>query len=175
MIEVIKLNLGCGKKQLNDYINIDVIQRDGVQPDIICDVSNKLPFINNFADEILSVHLIEHIDRWKVDSMLAEWIRVLKPGGRLVIECPNLIEACKNIINGPKQNALHDKRGQHSMWPLYGDPNHGDPYMMHRWGYTPYSLMILMENHGLKNVRQTKCQFKKREPRDMRIEGIKKQ
>lgn len=59
------------------------------------------------------------------------------------------------------------------MWVFYGDPRWQDPYMVHRWGYTPESLGELMQEVGLVEVRQEPAQFKLREPRDMRMVGIK--
>jgi hypothetical protein len=59
------------------------------------------------------------------------------------------------------------------MWPLYGDPKWRDPLMVHRWGYTPNSLADLMINCGLIDVRQEPAQYKLKEPRDMRVVGIK--
>ena len=80
MTNLIKLNLGCGDKILADYINVDVAQeRSGKQPDVICDVRNLNKFSNDYADEILAVHVIEHFWRWEVVSILKEWVRVLKP------------------------------------------------------------------------------------------------
>jgi len=45
--------------------------------------------------------------------------------------------------------------------------------MVHRWGYTPNSLALLMKTCGLTEVKQESAQFKLREPRDMRVTGIK--
>jgi hypothetical protein len=45
--------------------------------------------------------------------------------------------------------------------------------MVHRWGYTPLSLAQVMNQSGLKDLKQEPAQFKLREPRDMRITGIK--
>jgi hypothetical protein len=45
--------------------------------------------------------------------------------------------------------------------------------MVHRWGYTPWSLASLMAEAGLTKLRQEAAQFKLREPRDMRIVGEK--
>ena len=56
---------------------------------------------------------------------------------------------------------------------FYGDPRWRDPLMVHRWGYTPYSLSNLLKETGLINVRQESAEYKLREPRDMRIVGEK--
>jgi hypothetical protein len=45
--------------------------------------------------------------------------------------------------------------------------------MVHRWGYTPLSLAKIMNEAGLTDLKQEPAQFKLKEPRDMRITGIK--
>ena len=171
---LIKLNLGCGDKILNGYINIDVVEnRAGKHPDILCDLRDLKIFPDDFADEILSVHVIEHFWKWEVDEILKEWIRVLKPGGKIIIECPNLIAAAIEFLQNPDMAALGGSEGQRSMWVFYGDPAWKDPYMIHRWGYTPNTLAYTLKSVGLVDIRQEPAQFKLREPRDMRITGKK--
>ena len=105
--------------------------------------------------------------------MEREWVRVLKPGGRLVIECGNLASACEKFLDDPESAGEADKRGQHTTWVMYGDPAWQDPRMSHHWGYSPASLEALMTAAGLANVRVEPAQFKLREPRDMRLVGDK--
>ncbi len=166
----IRLNLGCGDKSLPGYINVDVVdERSGNRPDVVCDIRNLAAFESNYADEILSVHVIEHFYYWEVKSLLQDWIRVLKPGGTLITECPNLLAACQEIVNNPEGTTYADARGQTTMWVFYGDPAWKDPLMCHRWLYTPQSLARLLAECGLVNIRQEPAQFKLGEPRDMRI------
>jgi ubiquinone/menaquinone biosynthesis C-methylase UbiE len=174
MEDIIKLNLGCGDKILDGYINVDVAQvRAGRQPDIVCDIRELQQFQNNYADEILAVHVVEHFWRWEVVDILKEWVRVLKPGGKLILECPNLRSACEEFLRNPDQAALPGPEGQRTMWVFYGDPRWTDPLMVHRWGYTPRSLAQVMHQAGLTELTQEPAQFKLREPRDMRITGIR--
>lgn len=170
----IRLNLGCGDKILDGYLNVDVSEsRGGKKPDLISDIRTLKELEKSTADEILAVHVIEHIDRWDVVSVLRRWHDILKPNGRIVLESPNLISACKAIVENPRGAARADKQGQFSMWPLYGDPSWKDPLMMHKWLYTPHSLAEVMYEAGFRQIQQQPAKFKMREPRDMRIVGIK--
>jgi len=172
--ELIKLNLGCGDKILDGYINIDVVEsRAGVKPDVICDLHDLSKFQSNSVDEILAVHVVEHFWQWEVTDILKEWIRVLKPGGKLILECPNLISAAEEFLKNSDVAAMGGPEGQRSMWVFYGDPGWKDPLMIHRWGYTPNSLATIMAAAGLTELKQEPAQFKLREPRDMRIVGLK--
>jgi hypothetical protein len=94
-------------------------------------------------------------------------------GGQMIIECPNLLSACRTFLENPTQYSREDQNGQRTMWVFYGDPGWKDPLMIHRWGYTPESLKALLAEVGLADVRQEPAQFKLREPRDMRIVGVK--
>ncbi len=170
-----KLNLGCGDKILAGYVNVDVAaSRRGHKPDVLCDLHRLTPFDDDTIDEILSVHVVEHFWRWEVVDVLKEWLRVMKPGGMMILECPNLISACQELLRNPDVATGPGQEGQRSMWVFYGDPAWKDPLMNHRWGYSPASLGEVMHEAGLVNLRQEPAQFKLREPRDMRIVGEKK-
>jgi hypothetical protein len=171
---LIRLNLGCGDKILPGYVNVDVVEaRAGKSPDVICDLHKLTCFENDHADEIMAIHVVEHFWRWEIEAILREWLRVLKPGGSMILECPNLLSACEALLAEPELRSRQDKAGQTSMWVFYGDPGWKDPLMIHRWGYTPYSLAQLMQSVGLVNVRQEAAVYKLREPRDMRLVGEK--
>jgi hypothetical protein len=170
----VRLNLGCGDKVLPEFINVDVAPaRGGLSPDVQCDVRTLEKFGENYADEIMAVHLIEHIDRWEVVDVLKRWKDVLKPGGRLILETPNLLSACKALLADPVNAARPGASGRMSMWPLYGDPSWKDPLMMHKWLYTPQSLAEVLFEVGFASIKQEPAQFKMREPRDMRLVAIK--
>jgi SAM-dependent methyltransferase len=174
-VAIIRLNLGSGEQPLPGYINVDLApERRGQQPDVNCDVRDlRGVFSDGYADEILAVHVVEHMWRWEVVDILKEWVRVLKPGGDLILECPNLISACEALLQDPVAGAMPDQRGNRTMWCFYGDPSWKDPLMCHRWLYTPQSLADVMHEAGLRDLRQEPALFKARAPRDMRIVGTK--
>jgi SAM-dependent methyltransferase len=122
-LDTVKLNLGCGDKVLPGYVNVDVAEsRAGKRPDLLCDLHRLATFEDNSVDEILSVHVVEHFWRWEVVDVLKEWVRVLKPGGLMVLECPNLKSACETFLSNPEFHAGRPE-GQRTMWVFYGDPS----------------------------------------------------
>lgn len=81
-----KLNLGCGEKILDGYINYDKYPiNDKVK---YLDIEQlPLPFESNSIDEIYISHVIEHltIDKY---AFIKELIRILKPNGKLIVKLP---------------------------------------------------------------------------------------
>ena len=151
---LVKLKLGCGDKILGVYANVDVAEsRAGRRPDILCNFRALTPFEDNSADEILSVHVVKHFGRWEVVGVLKEWARVLKPGGRMVLKCPNLKSACESILANPDFHTGPGPGGQRTMWEFYGDSSWRDPLMVHRCGYTPQRFAAIMAEAGLMNIR----------------------
>ncbi len=80
-----KLNLGCGRKYLEGYVNCDVAT--SVKADKYFDL-NVLPYPlpAECAEEIWMDNVLEHLD--DIPKVMAELHRLLKPGGRLRILVP---------------------------------------------------------------------------------------
>ncbi|MHB8871221.1 MAG: class I SAM-dependent methyltransferase [Candidatus Doudnabacteria bacterium] len=74
-----KINLGCGYRKIEGFINID--NREECDPDILFDISKGLTFEDNSVDHVRSFDIIEHIPIGKVMSLIEEIYRVLKPNG----------------------------------------------------------------------------------------------
>jgi predicted SAM-dependent methyltransferase len=163
----IRLNVGCGNKKLDGYLGCDFGDNySGDQPDVVCDI-RELPFDNDFADEVLAVHVLEHFYVWEAEDVVNEWIRVLKPGGKLVIEVPCLDKIINHYIKfegAPPVNL--------SMWGLYGDPSYKDERMCHRWCYSVNQLKALLDQVGMKEIIECEPKFHVA-IRDMRVEAIK--
>jgi predicted SAM-dependent methyltransferase len=81
----IKLNVGSGEYPVEGYVNIDkYYDKADVKADAL-----HLPYENESVQEVLSSHLLEHFNKFEVKSALMEWYRVLKYGGKLVLEVPD--------------------------------------------------------------------------------------
>jgi len=81
-----KYHIGCGHKILKDYINVDYDKSLGAQ--LACDLDvPRYPIGSNVADEILCEMTLEHIKY--PTKAIAEFHRILKPGGVLKIIVPH--------------------------------------------------------------------------------------
>lgn len=84
-----KLNLGCGTKKFDGYVNID--DDTTIDPDLLLnldDVNIKLPFENDSVEEIIAHHVLEHIGQGFI-PLLKELYRVAKDGCIIDIIAPN--------------------------------------------------------------------------------------
>lgn len=80
-----KLNLGSGSRYLVGYDNID--KSNFAFPDLKLDLEKgKLPYKDNSVDEILATHILEHVH--SIIPLMNECYRILKKGGRMIIEVP---------------------------------------------------------------------------------------
>jgi predicted SAM-dependent methyltransferase len=89
----LRLHLGCGTVRLDGWVNIDLPSRarePEVQPDLTFDVRRRLPFPDGAARLIYHEHLMEHLTLEEGRRCLADWLRVLEPGGVLRIATPDL-------------------------------------------------------------------------------------
>lgn len=162
---VIKINLGCGRHLWADFINVDFENNAShKKPDVVADL-RKLPFEDNYADEAHAIHVLEHFYPWEVEDVLKEWRRVLKPGGKLILEMP-----CLEKIIGHLNHDIIDTRL--TLWGLFGDPKHKDPHMMHHWCYSIHMLDVLLTKCGFEDIRTGEPVFHKKE-RDMRCQAVK--
>jgi glycosyltransferase involved in cell wall biosynthesis len=75
----LSLNLGCGYRHLDGFVNID--NRAGVSPDLVCNVIDGLPYADSSVDVVRAYDFLEHIPQGKVIDVITEIWRVLKPGG----------------------------------------------------------------------------------------------
>jgi glycosyltransferase involved in cell wall biosynthesis len=97
----VKLNLGCGPYKMSGYINIDLYDKGA---DMNIDVRDLSYFKTGSVDEVFSSHLLEHFSPYHVMALLKEWNRVLKPGGKLILELPDIEECCRAYAGSSKQN-----------------------------------------------------------------------
>lgn len=162
----IDLHLGSGKINWQDWINCDL---DHPNADQHCDI-RKLPFGTDYADRICAVHVVEHFYHWELQKMLKEWLRVLKPGGKLIIELPCMDKVFAYIAD--KVTRKLPVSPTFTFFPIWGDPNYHSEAMCHKWGYTMAMMKEELRLAGFNEIAYLKARYHFPE-RDMRLEAIK--
>lgn len=89
------LDLGCGLQpyrallgpQVTHYVGIDR-QHALARPTVVGNIEEPLPFADASFDAVLSTQVLEHVPAPR--AVLAETVRVLKPGGRLILTVPGV-------------------------------------------------------------------------------------
>lgn len=168
-----KLNVCCGKRILQGYVNIDVVSNPAgkPQPERVAP-ANSLPIKDGMVEELMCIHGWEHFYRWECDTIIAEWKRVLKPDGLLVLELPDLKKCAQNFVAGLASGSHPD---QLHMWGIYGDATLMNPHMIHKWGWTPETLETFLRQNGFGQIRHLPTVWHPagRAHRDMRIEATR--
>jgi len=169
-----KLHLGCGAVHQEGFVNVDV--KATAATDLVASACDLSMIGDGTVERIETYHMIEHISEEAAHRAACEWLRVLIPGGALVVECPNLTACCKGIAKGhPGERGWRLAFGG-----IFGQiyrPDMGPPAgrahrTVHRWGWTPETLIAMLGDAGfvglvrLPATRHTRW-------RDMRIEGRK--
>ncbi len=96
MIKGTKLDLACGDRKKDGYIGIDIVKTNST--DYVFDLLQfPWPIESDIIDEINCSHFIEHIphdiknpndSRDGLIQFVDEMYRILKPGGKVFIDCP---------------------------------------------------------------------------------------
>lgn len=139
--------------------------------DLKCDIT-RLVFASDYADRIAAIHVIEHFYYWDVADILQEWKRVLKPGGRLILELPCMDKVFGHIAHRLMKGVPPDPI--FSWLPIWGDPKYRRPEMCHKWGYFMHDIMQVLKRAGFSEIKF--CDVNYHFPqRDMRVEAVKPQ
>lgn len=132
---MIKLDIGSGGKSSDSsFIGVDAFAEGADVKAFMW----ELPYEDDSVDVIFSSQALEHVSKFAVGPTLLEWKRVLKPGGRLQIQVPDLVWACMHWLSHPNTGW--------SMDVIYGIQLHEGEY--HKTGFTDIILRQYVEWAG---------------------------
>ena len=174
-----KLLLGCGNRKKIGWINLDINPK--VNPDIVSNASDLKNIPGNSIDLIDSYHLFEHFFPHEATQALKEWYRVLKKGGELYIEFPNLERCAKIILESKDPEEIRLAMiGIYGYQPDIFPKSKSDPpivFQMHKFGWTPRLLSEELKSIGFSSIEFIEPVQKNRRAyqikRDMRVKAIK--
>lgn len=165
-----RLALGTGRQTQVygrlGFVTVDAVVTKG-KPDYLCEIP-PLPddILAMEFEEVEAKHFWEHLYHWQAEQLAREIVSILKPGGKLILELPNLNKAVEHFRNGEDDPRL-------GMWAIYGaqtDPTWiGNAYQAHKWGYTPETITEQLRGAGFQAVSVTRATERMPEVRDMRV------
>jgi hypothetical protein len=125
----VKLNIGSGDTKIEGFTPIDA--------KLGHDARDLHDYETSSVSEIRASHILEHFTFRDASAALAEWVRVLEPGGRLRIAVPDVDKCLKN--KDPKR----------LFWLMGGQTDSDD---IHRSAYDAGRLHAVMAQAGLVSV-----------------------
>lgn len=92
-----KLEIGPGEKRIPSFETLNIVNNK--LTDYVIDSSKQLPFPNNTFTIIYASHVFEHTPWYFNSKILKEWVRILKPKGKIEIWVPDVYKICKAFVN----------------------------------------------------------------------------
>lgn len=161
------LHVGCGPPEESNLhprfrgaewreLRLDIDPR--VLPDIVGDMTNMDGIPAASVDAVWSSHNIEHVFAHQVSDVFGEFLRVLRPGGQVLITTPDLQRAAERIASGRLEDPLYESEAGpiSALDIVYGhgrEISRGFHFMAHRTGYTARSLDRRLREAGFDDVR----------------------
>ena len=161
------LHVGCGQFRPESLpscfqtaqwqeIRLDIDPQ--VKPDIVSSITDLNAIETASMDAIWSSHNLEHLNSYEVPIALAEFKRVLKLNGFVLLSVPNLRAVAQRIVNDQLSTILYES----AVGPItaldivfghQASQAGGNYFMAHRTGFTPSSLGQSLLDAGFDEVR----------------------
>lgn len=167
------LHVGCGRTNPDKLhatfrgpewreIRLDIDPR--VEPDVLADMMDMAPVAAASVDAVWSSHNIEHLYAHQVPVALGEFLRVLRPGGFVLISCPDLQAVAQAVLDtgltAPAYQSASGPITPHDMIFGFGrDVAAGNEFMAHKTGFTGQSLGEALVAAGFARVGVKRVRF----------------
>lgn len=146
------LHVGCGNQEFPEWFDGAEEVRLDVNPDVRTHIVASMVDMGEIGeyDTVYSSHALEHLYPYDVPRALAEFYRVLRPGGQLMLFVPDLegIHATDDVVYiapcGPITGL--------DMIYGYSRELQRMPYMAHHTGFTSKTLAKHLEAAGFVDV-----------------------
>lgn len=160
------LHVGCGQKRQDrttpgfnsaqwQELRLDIDA--SVDPDILGTMTDMSAVADASVDALFSSHNIEHLYPHEVPMATAEFFRVLKPDGFVILTCPDLQAVCALIADDKLLETMYESPAG-PIAPidiLFGHRpamQRGNLYMAHRCGFTRRVLADTFQQAGFKGL-----------------------
>ncbi|MEI7842490.1 MAG: methyltransferase domain-containing protein [Gallionellaceae bacterium] len=128
-----------------------------VKPDVVGSMTEMSAVESGSVDAIFSSHNIEHLYPHEVPIALAEFKRVLRSDGFVVITCPDLQSICALVAQDKLTDAAYVSAAgpiapMDMIYGLRSSMRAGNLYMAHRCGFTLNVLLATLQSAGFAKV-----------------------
>lgn len=158
------LHVGCGAASLpaalfptEEWQEIRLDIDPDVKPDVVASLVD-IPVEDGSVAAVYSAHNVEHLHAHDVPRALAEFHRVLRPGGFCLIAVPDFGRAAQWIADGGAEAVAYEAPcgPVTPMDIVFGHRGMtaGNPFMAHRTGFTLAGLEAAMQRAGF-HIRQS--------------------
>lgn len=156
------LHVGCGQNRKDkttrgfntpEWTELRLDIDPSVEPNIVGTMLDMSAVSDGSVDALFSSHNIEHLCAHEVPLALAEFLRVLKSSGYLVLTCPDLQSVCQLVAEDKLTEQVYISPTG-SIMPvdiLYGLRSAleaGNLYMAHKCGFTKSVLQGTLNAAG---------------------------
>ena len=144
-----KLHLGCGIRYIDGWTNVDWSGKYKV--DLVLNLEkDKLPMEDSTTEEVISSHVIEHLDRQGGHLHLSEIYRVLKTGGKLTLAFPDLVKII-DCYEGRDTSVNFKGKDNWLVEAIFETQK--DETVVHKYGYTQKTMIELLHKIGFKIIK----------------------
>lgn len=149
------LHVGCGAKAAgklhpafgsDEWLEVRLDIDAAVLPDIVATMTDMSPVAEASVDAVFSSHNLEHLYPHEVPVAMAEFRRVLKPGGFALITLPDLQEVARLVASDGLEataylSALGPIQPLDILFGHRGALAGGNLFMAHHTGFTSATLI----------------------------------
>lgn len=164
------LHVGCGpynreglppKFRTPAWREVRLDINPAVRPDIIGSITDLSAVPDQSVEAIYSSHNLEHVYAHEVPIALAEFFRVLKPGGIAILTLPDIQKVAEYVAQGNLEESLYVSAAGpiaaidilYGLRPAIESGNH---FMAHRTAFTGDSLSQKLQEAGFDKVEISK-------------------
>lgn len=116
VVDPLRVEIGSGPYPTPGYVHVDADRR---ARDVEYHASAaSLPFDDGVVEELLAIHILEHVHASELLPTLREWRRVLRPGGFAQIHVPDASTVFAAFLDSPPE------RKWAVMIPIFGMTSH---------------------------------------------------
>jgi SAM-dependent methyltransferase len=156
------LHAGCGRKgpvpapgvfPPDEWREIRLDADPAVEPDVVATITAMPEIEDEAVDAVFTSHTLEHLYAHEVAAALAEFMRVIRPGGFALIIVPDL-QAVAGLVAAGKAHQPAYESAEGPITPLDMIYGHGPSlaagklHMAHRTGFTAASLVAALADAG---------------------------